>query len=122
MELAPGETLGIVGESGSGKSTVALAMIGYLKPGLPVFSGRAVFDGNDMFAFPEQQLARLRGSTIALIPQNAGQTLTPMLKISQQIEEALRLHTALSAGERSVKVLEPDPDTAPALLAKDMSE
>ena len=106
LELAPGETLGIVGESGSGKSTVALAMMGYLKSGLSVFRGRAVFDGNDMFALPEKQRARLRGSSIALIPQNAGQALTPTLKIGQQIDEALQLHTALTAEDRKIKVLE----------------
>ncbi|SLN52445.1 Glutathione import ATP-binding protein GsiA [Falsiruegeria litorea R37] len=106
LELKPGETLGIVGESGSGKSTVALAMMGYLKSGLSVFSGHALFDGNDMFALPEPERARLRGSSIALIPQNAGQALTPTLKIGQQIDEALQLHTNLGRTERETRVVE----------------
>ncbi|UWQ90796.1 ABC transporter ATP-binding protein [Rhodobacteraceae bacterium M382] len=106
LELAAGETLGIVGESGSGKSTVALAMMGYLKPGLSVFRGRAVFDGHDMFALPEKERAKLRGGAIALIPQNAGQALTPTLKIGQQIDEALRLHSDLDATGRADRVVE----------------
>ena len=106
LALRPGETLGIVGESGSGKSTVALAMMGYLKPGLQVFSGRAVFDGNDMFALSERDRAALRGRSIALIPQNAGQALTPTLKIGQQIDEALQLHTALDRAARAERVIE----------------
>ena len=106
LELRQGETLGIVGESGSGKSTVALAMMGYLKPGLSVFSGSASFDGNNMFALPEKQRAALRGSKIALIPQNAGQALTPTLTIGAQIDEALRLHTNLAAKERRDGVIE----------------
>lgn len=106
LELHQGETLGIVGESGSGKSTVALAMMGYLKSGLSVFSGSVTFDGQDMFALAEKKRAALRGSKIALIPQNAGQALTPTLTIGAQIDEALRLHTTLGAGERKARVIE----------------
>ena len=106
LAVAPGETLGIVGESGSGKSTVALAMMGYLKTGLRVFSGRTVFDGHDMFALPEAKRARLRGGGIALIPQNAGQSLTPTIRVGDQIDEALRLHTSLPARDRPGKVVE----------------
>ncbi|WP_037312432.1 ABC transporter ATP-binding protein [Ruegeria halocynthiae] len=106
LELAAGETLGIVGESGSGKSTVALAMMGYLKSGLSVFGGRVVFDGRDMFALSEKDRARLRGGAIALIPQNAGQALTPTLRIGQQIDEALRLHADLNAAQRADRVVE----------------
>lgn len=100
MALAPGETLGIVGESGSGKSTVALAMMGYLKPGLEVFTGAVRFGDTDMFAMPEAARAALRGSDIALIPQNAGQALTPTMTIGAQIDEALALHTDLGKQAR----------------------
>jgi peptide/nickel transport system ATP-binding protein len=106
VEVAAGETIGIVGESGSGKSTVALAMMGYLKDGLSVFSGRAIFDGHDMFAISEKQRTKLRGGSIALIPQDAGQALTPTLRIGDQIDEALKLHTRLGAAERPQKVIE----------------
>lgn len=106
LSLKAGETLGIVGESGSGKSTVALAMMGYLKSGLSVFRGRAIFDGNDMFALSENKRAHLRGSSIALIPQNAGQALTPTLRIGQQIDEALVLHTDLDPKARAERVIE----------------
>ena len=106
LELRQGETLGIVGESGSGKSTVALAMMGYLKSGLSVFSGSVIFDGQDVFALSEKQRAAMRGSKIALIPQNAGQALTPTLTIGAQIDEALRLHSTLDASDRKARVIE----------------
>lgn len=106
LHVDAGETIGIVGESGSGKSTVALAMMGYLKSGLQLFGGRTVFDGNDMFALSEAERGKLRGGGIALIPQNAGQSLTPTIKIGDQIDEALKLHTSLSATERPAKIIE----------------
>lgn len=106
LDLRPGETLGIVGESGSGKSTVALAMMGYLKPGLSVFGGHAFFDDKDMFALSEAARAGLRGSSISLIPQNAGQALTPTLMVGAQIDESLRLHTDLGEAARQTKIIE----------------
>ena len=106
MNVAAGETIGLVGESGSGKSTVALAMMGYLKQGLSMFSGRVVFDGHDMFAISEEARTKLRGGSIALIPQDAGQSLTPTIRVGDQIDEALKLHTRLNAEQRKVKISE----------------
>ncbi|MEL6577387.1 MAG: ABC transporter ATP-binding protein, partial [Pseudomonadota bacterium] len=100
FSLAAGETLGLVGESGSGKSTLALALMGYLDPGLDVVSGSVVFENHDLFALSEPARRQLRGKRIALIPQSAGQALTPTLRVRDQIDEALRLHTALGAAAR----------------------
>lgn len=106
LSVKAGETIGIVGESGSGKSTVALAMMGYLKPGLEVFSGRVVFNGYNMLALPEPQRAQLRGREIALIPQNAGQALTPTMTVGAQIEEALALHSGIASADRAARVID----------------
>lgn len=106
LTIAAGETLGIVGESGSGKSTVALAMMGFLKSGLQVFGGRVVFNGHELFAISAKARRNLRGGDIALIPQNAGQSLTPTIKIGKQIDEALCLHTDLDKTARQSKVIE----------------
>ncbi|MEM7529445.1 MAG: ABC transporter ATP-binding protein [Pseudomonadota bacterium] len=100
LSLSPGETVGLVGESGSGKSTLALAMMGYLGPGLEIFSGRVLFEQEDIFALSEEARRKLRGKRIALIPQSAGQSLTPTLRVRDQIDEALRLHTPLNTAER----------------------
>jgi len=104
VSLAQGETLGLVGESGSGKSTLGLAIMGYLGEGLEVFSGRVLFEGHDMLALPETARRMLRGKRIALIPQSAGRALTPTLRIRDQIDEALRLHTSLDAQERKTRL------------------
>ncbi|MGB1755409.1 MAG: ABC transporter ATP-binding protein, partial [Pseudomonadales bacterium] len=97
LALGPGETLGLVGESGCGKSTLLLSVMGYFKPGLERLSGRVLFEGQDLEQISRDGLQQLRGGAMALIPQNAGQALTPTLKIAVQMFEALRLHSDVPA-------------------------
>ena len=104
--IKKGETVGIVGESGSGKSTLALAMMGYIKSGLFTISGECLFKSLDLLNMSSKQLEEIRGRKIAMIPQNAGQALTPNLKIGYQIEEALILHTNFTKHEREEKISE----------------
>ena len=93
--IKKGETVGIVGESGSGKSTLALAMMGYIKQGLFALEGECIYKSEDLLKMSSRQLEKIRGRKIAMIPQNAGQALTPNLKIGYQIDESLKLHTCL---------------------------
>ena len=105
-KIKKGETVGIVGESGSGKSTLALAMMGYVKHGLYTVSGECLFHSNDLLKMKNKELEEIRGRKIAMIPQNAGQSLTPNLKIGYQIDEALKLHTDLEKNKRDEKISE----------------
>ena len=102
--IKKGETVGIVGESGSGKSTLALAMMGYVKHGLFTMGGECLFDTSNLLNMNNKELEKIRGRKIAMIPQNAGQSLTPNLKIGYQIEEALKLHTNLNEKERKDRI------------------
>ena len=104
--IKKGETVGIVGESGSGKSTLALAMMGYVKHGLYTISGECLFHSNNLLEMKNKDLENIRGRKIAMIPQNAGQSLTPNLKIGYQIDEALKLHTDLKKEKRDKKISE----------------
>ena len=105
-KINKGETVGIVGESGSGKSTLALAMMGYVKHGLFTISGQCMFHSNNLLEMKNKELETIRGRKIAMIPQNAGQSLTPNLKIGYQIDEALKLHTDLKKEDRDKKISE----------------
>ncbi|MDC0988301.1 ABC transporter ATP-binding protein [Candidatus Pelagibacter sp.] len=104
--IKKGETVGIVGESGSGKSTLALAMMGYVKHGLYTMNGECLFNSLNLLDLSNNELEKIRGRKIAMIPQNAGQSLTPNLKIGYQIEEALKLHTNLNENERKNRISE----------------
>ena len=106
LSFGRGETVGLVGESGCGKSTLALAMMGYLKPGLRVLEGGVRFRERNLFDMDASALEEIRGGDLALIPQNAGQSLTPTSRIGRQIEESVRLHTALAPERRRERVVE----------------
>jgi peptide/nickel transport system ATP-binding protein len=87
-----GERLGLVGESGSGKSTLALALLRLIKPPGQVETGEAWIDGVDLLALPEKEMRRLRLATIALVAQGAMNSLNPVLRVREQIADALRDH------------------------------
>ena len=96
LRIKAGETLGLVGESGCGKSTLGQAMMGYLRAGSHVLGGSVWYKDQDIFSLTDRQLEDVRGGQIALIPQNAGDSLTPTLRVGKQIIEALKLHANLS--------------------------
>ena len=106
LAVGEGETIGLVGESGCGKSTLALAMMGYLKSGLRVLEGESLFRGRNVFEMDERALQDIRGGDLALIPQNAGQSLTPTSRIGRQIDESVKLHTRLARKQRRERVIE----------------
>ncbi len=106
FSFGKGETVGLVGESGCGKSTLALAMMGYLKPGLRVLEGEILFREHNLFDMHNSALEGIRGGDLALIPQNAGQALTPTSRIGRQIDESVRLHSTLPPERRRERVIE----------------
>ncbi len=117
LTIKAGETVGLVGESGSGKSTLALAMMGYLGNPLKVLNGSTSFRHQSTFDLTMRELEQIRGGQLALIPQNAGQALTPTQRIGRQISEALKLHSKVTDTDRPARIIElltqvrlPDPE------------
>jgi peptide/nickel transport system ATP-binding protein len=106
LQIKPGETLGLVGESGCGKSTLGQAMMGYLRSGSQVLSGSVMFADQDMFSLTGRQLESIRGRQIALIPQNAGDALTPTMRVGGQIIEAIELNADLKGEAAKMRMEE----------------
>jgi peptide/nickel transport system ATP-binding protein len=92
LDVYPGEVLGLVGESGSGKTTLALALVGYVRRGLRFAGGAVRLDGVDLLGLPEDDLRKLRGSTLAYVPQDPATALNPSRRIGPQLREALTFH------------------------------
>jgi peptide/nickel transport system ATP-binding protein len=99
FSIAPGEVLGLVGESGSGKSITSLAVVRLLPPQARV-SGEIIFSENstacDLATLPHESMRRLRGSRIAMIFQEPMTALNPVMRVGDQIAEAVRAHRQIS--------------------------
>ncbi|MBV0893656.1 ABC transporter ATP-binding protein [Microbacterium sp. NC79] len=108
IEVYPGETVAIVGESGSGKSTTAMAVIGLLAKGGTVANGSITFDGRELVGLSENELRKVRGNQIGMVPQDPMSNLNPVAKIGTQIAETLLAHgqaTRHNVNERVVETL-----------------
>ncbi|MDO9524405.1 MAG: ABC transporter ATP-binding protein [Gemmobacter sp.] len=100
------ERLGIVGESGSGKSMTGRALMGLIpKPGR-VTADRMEFEGIDLRGLAEPAFRRLRGARMSMAMQDPKFSLNPVIRIGDQIAEALEFHSRLSARDRRARVLE----------------
>ncbi|MGL3200836.1 MULTISPECIES: dipeptide ABC transporter ATP-binding protein [Curtobacterium] len=113
--ITAGRTLGLVGESGSGKSTVARTLLAHLRAGSVVERGSVRVGGEDVFGLSPAGRRALRGGTASVVAQNAGQALTPSMRIGEQIREALRAHGEPDGPERVVELARlvrlPSPET-----------
>ncbi len=106
FNLQAGMSLGIVGESGSGKSTVARALLGHCRPGGVITSGSIRIAGQDILALPEAERRTLRGRHIAFVPQNPLSSLTPHLRVGDQVLEAVRHLRGFDKDRARARVLE----------------
>ena len=91
FDIYKGETLAIVGESGSGKSVTSKAIMGILAGNSIVENGEIIYDGQDLLKISEEDFHKLRGDKIAMIFQDPMSSLNPIMRIGQQLTEAMIL-------------------------------
>ena len=92
LTVRRGEIVGLVGESGSGKSVTGFSLLGLIDPPGEVVDGEVKFKGNDLRKLSEEQMRQLRGNRIAMIFQDPLMTLNPVLRIGEQMMEAILTH------------------------------
>jgi oligopeptide/dipeptide ABC transporter ATP-binding protein len=119
--LARGEVLGLVGESGSGKSVTSLAIMRLL-PEQAMIAGEIRFAANgsapvNLLSLTAEQMRSLRGSGISMIFQEPMTALNPVMRVGEQVAEAVRAHANMpkkDAWDRAVQALRevaiPDPE------------
>jgi peptide/nickel transport system ATP-binding protein len=105
FSVAAGEIFGLVGESGSGKSTVGLAAMGALRPPA-VVAGDVRFRSEPLVGRPAAALRALWGRRLAVVFQNPGSTLNPVLRVGDQVVEVLREHERLDGAAAFAKTVE----------------
>lgn len=86
------EILGIVGESGCGKSTLALATFRLIEPPGYIKAGRVMFDSIDILGLSEGKFRKIRWKRISLIPQSSMNALNPVMRVEDQIGDAIKTH------------------------------
>jgi oligopeptide/dipeptide ABC transporter ATP-binding protein len=108
FSIASGEVLGLVGESGSGKSVTSLALMRLLPPQARVGGEIRFGNGNgarDLLQLSSAAMRPLRGSQLAMIFQEPMTALNPVMRVGDQIAEAVLAHNQVpksEAGQRAV--------------------
>jgi oligopeptide/dipeptide ABC transporter ATP-binding protein len=126
LTIAPREVLGLVGESGSGKSVTSLALMRLLPPQARIGGELRFANGNgsgrDLLSLTDEEMRSLRGSQVAMIFQEPMTALNPVMRVGEQIAEAVAVHAQVTkkvAWDHAVAVMEDVAIPNPLLRARD---
>lgn len=103
LHIDNGEAVALVGESGCGKSMTALSLMRLVRPPGRIVSGQVLFEGRDLLGLPEDEMRRLRGGKLGMVFQDPMTYLNPLMRIGEQITEAVLLHQPV--GRRQARVV-----------------
>jgi oligopeptide/dipeptide ABC transporter ATP-binding protein len=92
FDVMPGQTIGLVGESGCGKTTTLMSVMRLLPASGRITAGRILFKGTDLLELSEKQMRAVRWKEMAIVFQGAMNALNPVMKVGNQIREAIELH------------------------------
>lgn len=104
--LQKNEIFAIVGESGCGKSTLATTIMGLHNPNNTRITGQIVYKDLDLLTFNETLYNQIRGNDIGMIFQDPLSALNPLMRIGDQISEALSAHTNFTKEQKEARVIE----------------
>ena len=103
FNVKSGESFGLVGESGCGKTSVAMTLL-QLQPENSVISeGSIKVDGNELIGLSENELRKIRWDSISIVFQGAMNAWNPVIKVGEQIREAMREHNPESSKKENIE-------------------
>jgi oligopeptide transport system ATP-binding protein len=109
LQIEPGEVLGLVGESGCGKSMSSLAVLRLIPSPGYIAKGEIRFKNQNLLSLSNEEIRKIRGAQIALIPQDPLTSLNPVYTVGDQIREILELHQGLgrdASRKRAIELLD----------------
>ena len=106
FSLGKGKMLSIVGESGCGKTMSAMSILRLIPKTARITSGQILFNGENLLSKTEKEMQGIRGSKIALIPQDPMTSLNPLYTVGDQLLEIIKIHQKLQGDEAEKKALE----------------
>ena len=95
FEIKKGSSFGLVGESGCGKTSVAMTLMQLQADNAKIVSGNILFDGQEMVGLNEKDLRKIRWGGISIVFQGAMNAWNPVIKVGEQIREAIEDLTKL---------------------------
>lgn len=106
FSLEQGKMLSIVGESGCGKTMSAMSILQLIPKTAKITSGKIFYNGEDLLKKTQKEMQHIRGSKIALIPQDPMTSLNPLYTVGDQLLEIIKIHQGLSGDEAIKKAIE----------------
>lgn len=106
--IRPGETLALLGESGCGKSMTAFSLMRLLPDGVSIAGGSMQLGGVEVASLPEREMRAVRGGKMAMIFQEPGLSLNPVMTVGAQIAEVLELHQSTAIAQSKTQPAQPD--------------
>ena len=106
LKISRGETIGLVGETGCGKSTLGHAVAGLLPNNAKIIKGSIVLDGEELVGKTPEEMRLIRRDKLAYIFQNPAAALNPVMKVGDQIAEAIIVREGTSKDEAKTRAIE----------------
>lgn len=106
FSLEKGKMLSIVGESGCGKTMSAMSILQLIPKNAKIIGGEIFFNGENLIGKTQSQIQHIRGSKIALIPQDPMTSLNPLYTVGNQLLEIIKIHQNLQGDEAEKKAIE----------------
>jgi len=106
FSIKKGQMHALVGESGCGKSMTAMSILNLLPKNAQIKNGEIIFENKNILKSTKKEIQNIRGSKIALIPQDPMTSLNPLYTIGNQLLEVIQLHQNLKGKDAKDKAIE----------------